>query len=298
MIETFPHRTAARAAGDAWLASLDASEHLAAAYIAAAFPHLSAQAGPDGRPVPTRLAFNLQAFGAGRVTVQDPYCATLELTGLDRDVCAAVHNRVFPDGGHFSVVNAAGHLAADVRDCVAGSYAARSQGRDHGEDLLVVRPDGTADITLHGLGINIVALALVAMREANDRLDAAVCTRCSMPYWRHRMLADTATCQNLYTRACSTCRDAGTESTCPGGVEPCRSSAPSRTPLEPWQVEQSDAALAPLLEVFNGWDLRSLVTSAVELFGESGDPNDVLSSSQKEAIERAATLLDALSEAG
>ena len=298
MIENFPPRTAARAAGDAWLASLDASEHRAAAYLAAVFPHLSAQPGSDGRVVPTRLAFSLSGFGAGRVTVQDPYCASLELTGLDRGVCAAVHDLFFPDGGHFSVVNAAGYRTDDVRDCAPGSYAARPHGRDHGEDLLVVRPDGTADISLHGVGINIVALALVAMREANDRLDTAVCTRCSKPYWCHRMPADTATCQNLYTRACSTCRDAGTESTCPAGVEACRSDTLSRTHLEPWQVEQSEAALAPLLEVFNGWELRSLVTSAVELFGESGDPNDVLSSSQKEAIERAAALLNALGESG
>lgn len=43
---------------------------------------------------------------------------------------------------------------------------------------------------------------------------------------------------------------------------------------------------------FNEWDLRGIARTAVELYDNYGDPNDVLSSSQVEVVERARVLFE------
>ncbi|MFE0369554.1 hypothetical protein ACFW6N_21835 [Streptomyces cyaneofuscatus] len=44
---------------------------------------------------------------------------------------------------------------------------------------------------------------------------------------------------------------------------------------------------------FSEWDLRGIARTAVELYDNYGDTNDVLSSSQVEVLERARLLFEA-----
>lgn len=230
-------------------------------------PGLSPREGTDQALAPT-LVFHLPGAGSGTVSLDDPYRATLELNDLTRATWGAIHDLVFPDSYHFSARDETGFHPHDIRHTLPGRYTGDCEERD-AEDLLEVHTDGRADLSLYRLGVDVAALVLVVVRDSADDPTDFTCTRCSLPRWRHRQ---------------------------PGGSGTCKSF--TSLPAPETDSDMAAEALEPLLTEFNGWDLRGLVASAVELYGESGDPNDVLSTSQKCTLERAAVLLDQLSMTG
>lgn len=262
---TFPPGSPEHAAEEVWAKSLETAAVRAADYLTSVLPGLSARAGADRAPTPTTLTFDLPGAGSGTVSLDDPYRASLELNDLPREVWAAIHGLVFPDSYYFSARDETGFHPHDIRHSLPGRYTGECEERD-AEDVLEVHADGRADLALYRLGVDLAARVLVVVRDAAGASGDRACTRCSLPLWRHRQ---------------------------PGGSGTCRSF--TSLPVPETSCDMAAEALAPLLDEFNGWDLRGLVASAVELYGEYGDPNDVLSTSQTNALQRAAVLLDQLS---
>ncbi|MEY9840610.1 hypothetical protein [Streptacidiphilus sp. EB103A] len=289
-------KTNPRSARGTWQSALEHARRTSAAYLIAVCPQLTCRhlSGPPTRA--SSLAFDLAVLPLGGVTVNvdGPGQATLEATGLNPATWAAIHDVALPYGQYF--VQGEGdsddHYSVNAGPVLSDGWQGGFEKRQ-AEDVLRVHPDRTGDLSLYRVDVDLVARVLPVLAVGGSQPDA-MCSRCSVAFWRHGRPGDSVACGE-FTQACRNCRDADSTSI-RAHYDQGRPHAESpASVLAPWQAELAQAAIHPFLEEFHGWDLRGLVQSAVELFGEAGDPNDVLSESQKHALDRAAALLDELS---
>lgn len=285
---SFTSHSPESAAREAWAAAVNLIEQRTADYLTAALPGLEANLTGEMAD-PTCLS--LDRPGCGNVLViASPKSATLHGAGLHWEVWSPLIAALY-DGEHFTLSDTDGAETEDPRAAAPGSYT-----DDSDRDSLIVRENGTADISVFDLDIDDMAHILAAIRGGLAHLRQQQCTRCHLAHWRHMSHPSTekAVCDD-FTLACTDCLQHAAAEQCAQARtgRPCTREAAHAQAHQP---QGGADVLELLLGEFNGWDLAAIARSAVELFGTHGDVNDRLSETQKDVLERAAALFDRLSE--
>ncbi|MEU1824229.1 hypothetical protein ABZ502_17600 [Streptomyces abikoensis] len=275
-------------AREVWAAAVNVVEQRTADYLATALPGLAANR-TGGTTDPTCLSFDRPGCGNLLVIVSPKY-ATLHGSGLHWEVWSPLIAALY-SGEHFPLSDTDGTETEDPRATASGSYT-----DDSDRDSLIVRKNGTADISVFDLDIDDMAQVLAAIRGGLAHLRRQQCTRCHLAHWRHidHHSTEKAVC-DAFTLACTNCVQHADAEQCDQARtgRPCTRTAVSE---QAHRRQAGEELLALLLGEFNGWDLAAIARSAVELFGTHGDVNDHLSESQKDVLERASTFFDRISE--
>ncbi|MEV8546945.1 hypothetical protein [Streptomyces sp. NPDC051572] len=286
--QTFSVSSPQHTAEMAWIDALVNVETKAAVYLRSCFPHLRPVTGDDDTPNWVCLEFDLLEYGSGRVSLDDGERATLELHVLPLKAWSAVHDAVFVNGAYFNAYDERGDLHNDIRAAAPGVYLGQSEARD-AEDSLVISADGTASIEVNRIGMDVAAHALVALAHGIEGTRAAICTRCNVVHWRHQ-ITDPDPCTG-FTLACRACREASAEASCASGRgRDCE----GPTEKQPAETAQNLDSLAPLLAQVTQAELLAMVKAGVDLYGEYGDAEGVLTADQREALNRTAPLINQL----
>ncbi|MEV8335071.1 hypothetical protein [Streptomyces niveus] len=285
---SFTSRSLETAAREGWADAVNLVEKRTADYLTVALPGLEANRA-GGKADPTCLSLELPG-GGNVLVITSPKYATLHGAGLHWEVWSLLVEALY-GGEHFALSDTDGAETEDPHAAAPGSYT-----DDSDRDSLIVRENGTADVSIYDLGIGDMAQILASIRDGLTQLRQLKCTRCHLVHWRHTdpKNTDKSVCDS-FTLACPDCLQHAASDLC----TQARTRRPCTRKTARAQAHQAQGA-ADVLELltseFNGWDLAAIAHYAVERFGEYGEVNDHLSESQKDVLGRAATFFGRIGE--